>query len=204
MHALAGAGQDALKLPADASGGGGGHCTAGGNGGGGALSGAAVGDETSPLLTFGAPGGKSQSHITRDGPNGVPTFARAGGAIQLIAATSITLGDHAAIVVDGWTGASKTSEGSDGGGSGGSIILEAPSVTIDGYLSAIGGDGGSPVSSHVPGSTGAPIGPATDSYEGGGGGAGVILIYGDNLKVFEARVTPASATTCTEFRPLLH
>lgn len=198
-----GSGQDALTSPVNASGGGGGHCTAGGKGGGGALGGVALGDETSPLLTLGAPGGKSRRRIMLDGPNGMPDYQDAGGAIQLIAADSITLGEKASISVNGGTGASETSYGSNGGGSGGSIIIEAPNVTIDGYLSAIGGDGGSPVSKHVPGSIGAPVGDAPDPEEGGGGAAGIILIYGDNLKIFEPRVTPAPATACTEFRPLL-
>jgi len=108
------------------------------------------------------------------------------------------------IRVDGWQGTSKLGGGSGGGNAGGTIILEAPAVTVDGYLSALGGEGGNEFDA-PPGSDGVYTGGnGVDPDPGGGGGAGLILIYGDARTLFEPRITSAASTVCTQFLPLLH
>jgi hypothetical protein len=60
-----------------------------------------------------------------------------GGAIEIVAGKTITIGPYASINAGG-AGAN----GIRGGGSGGAILLEAPSVIIEGVLAANGGGGG--------------------------------------------------------------
>ena len=196
-----------------AAGGGGGFCGQGGAGVG------SSGDLPSPGgTTYGTSdlvplvGGSSGGAGGGDGA--------AGGAVQLVAGMSILVGQAGMLQVGG-DGARPNS----GGGSGGAILLEAPSVTITGVLAANGGGGGAGQSGH--GGNGTPdsnpavgavdsiyhvmggngsAGEATNGMDGiesadwksgGGGGAGRIRI---NTSTGAATVTgtisPALTTTC--------
>jgi len=68
-----------------------------------------------------------------------------GGAIQLSSAVSVTIEVAGGITVSGGGGEGGCSGGyaGGGGGSGGLIFLEAPAVTVAGWLTANGGAGGS-------------------------------------------------------------
>jgi hypothetical protein len=60
-----------------------------------------------------------------------------GGAIELVSGTSVTIGADGVINMGGGRGRYAM-----GGGSGGGILLEAPTVTVRGVLAANGGGGG--------------------------------------------------------------
>lgn len=123
----------------NAAGGGGSYCGVGGAGavetaGPAAPGGTVFGSpQISPLI-----GGSSGGTSDTNGGAG-------GGAIQLVAANSLTIAPTGLIHVGGggggFGGAASTQEAS-GGGSGGAILLEAPVVTITGTLAANGGGGG--------------------------------------------------------------
>jgi hypothetical protein len=104
--------------------GGGGYCTPGG--GPSAVGGEAYGSASiTPLLG----GGSGDSHEDVLGGQG-------GGAVQLVAGKRIEITQRGSIQVLGATG--------HNGGSGGAIVLQAPSVSIAGTLRATGGNGESP------------------------------------------------------------
>ena len=67
-----------------------------------------------------------------------------GGALQLVAGTSFALHASGTINVGGGGGAygGLGKDGAGGGGSGGALLIESPTVTIDGKLAANGGGGG--------------------------------------------------------------
>jgi hypothetical protein len=106
-----------------------------------------------------------------------------GGAIQLVAGTSIDLKAGAFISAPGGGGnqggLAAQQEGS-GGGSGGAILLEAPTVTVAGALAVNGGGGGSGGAAggkngddgHDSDATPAAGGAPTMTDHGGNGGAG--------------------------------
>jgi hypothetical protein len=200
--------------------GGGGYCGTGGQG-------AANDDATAP-----AAGGRSYGNTTlvpliggsAGGNHGdYPDGGEGGGAIQISAGTSITVGSLGVLNVAGY-GGTNTSGG--GGGSGGGILLEAPQVTIDGIVAANGGGAGlGSANSSGSGQTGQPStqpaagGAATEgsgaagttinggagSYSNGhagsgGGGAGRIRINtmsGAATLGTSAIVSPAATTMCT-------
>jgi hypothetical protein len=130
---------------ADANGqagsGGGGYCGAGGTGGGGSMAPGLAGG-----ITWGAPTIVPFAAGASGGGSYSATGGAGGGALQLVAKTSITIGPGASInaggggggvfdtVTVGWVG-------SAGGGSGGSLLLESPTVTVAGVLAANGGAG---------------------------------------------------------------
>jgi len=162
------------------AGGGGSYCGVGGVGGGGTAS-TAYGDlGIRPLV--GGSGGAGGS--IGDGGNG-------GGAVQLVAAGTISIAASSYITVSGGGGAYGNSacnfQNGGGGGSGGSILLEAPTVTVAGILVANGGGGGGGLdtgnsqdgwdSANVGASvsTAALGGPATPTGAGGPGSAGATL-----------------------------
>ena len=169
-----GAGVPAL----DMGGAGGGHGEAGALGGGnGSAAGTINGDTNISVLRGGSGGGAGVGDFgAGDGGNG-------GGAILLAAREQVTIGLNGRVDAAGGSGrgagpsaCGHCSGGGGGGGAGGAIMLEAPSVIIDGFLSANGGGGGR-------GFTG-DIGPihgengridstpalGSDSVAGGGGG----------------------------------
>jgi hypothetical protein len=112
----------------------------------------------------------------------VNTAGRPGGAVFLIAGTSIILSDGAFINASGGGGHQVgLSYGGSGGGSGGFIGLDAPTLMIDGDLFALGGGGsvgGSATGFGPAGNVAAgPRNPAlskggVSSCQGGGGGGG--------------------------------
>jgi hypothetical protein len=146
-----------------------------------------------------------------------------GGAIQISAGASITVGTLGVLNVPGYGGANI---GGGGGGSGGGILLEAPQVTIDGIVAANGGGAGlATPNSGGSGQTGQPSAqPAAggavtegagaagttirgaDGHAGGGragsggGAAGRIRINTTSAAATigtSAIVTPAVTTACT-------
>ena len=92
-----------------------------------------------------------------------------GGRLSLFSDTSISVGPNGAIRANGGNGgASLGNGGGGGGGSGGSVELAAPTLLIDGSLSAQGGAGG------VASQTNCGCSP------GGAGGSGCITLWGDS------------------------
>lgn len=152
------------------AGGGGGYCGAGGTGaafagGTDAAGGATYGDAKLIPLVGGSSGGSA---------DGVP--GSGGGAIQLVAGTSITLGKTGVITAGGGHAALF-----DGAGSGGGILLESPTVTLSGVLAANGGGGGGEGMSFQ-GSDGKPSAMAAPGgTNGGAGSAGMTLTGGNGL-----------------------
>ena len=100
-----------------------------------------------------------------------------GGAIQLSAAHMLTLGINGSVQAPGagGRGVADTFGGAGGGGTGGSILIEAPLGTLAGKLCANGGAGGSTGLSAPPsvdgGCTAMPAQGTTGTYVGGAGGA---------------------------------
>lgn len=158
-----------------------------------------------------------------DGGRGVGKGGLAGGAVALIAGTSVTI--NGTVTAPGG-GADRGDYGAGGtpglgGGSGGAILLEAPTVTITGAVAANGGGGSDPgtlagargtngrtktTAAGVggPGSGGTDIDGAnggtttigaTSLNGGGGGGAGRIRVNAATRNV-TGEVSPALTTTC--------
>lgn len=163
--------------------GGGGHCTAGGSGsfwtGGMARAGGpALGSfET---LSSGGPGGSATYYYPNQANQIIPG-AGGGGAIALLAATSISV--SGIIDVSGGDGAATgpTPKYGAGGGAGGMIALEAPSVTVTATAKLLAGGGKGGGIGGGAGSISAASGTNGMAQEagvqgGGGGGAGRILI----------------------------
>ena len=118
--------------------GGGSYCGVGGNSAGAPLAagGPTYGNATLSPLVGGSAGGYN---------SGTPCGGQrgpGGGAIQIVAGSTINVRQYAAINVGG--GGGGTCNGLGGGGSGGAILLEAPMVVIRGNLAANGGGGASP------------------------------------------------------------
>ncbi|MGO9711420.1 MAG: hypothetical protein ACLQBL_21330, partial [Polyangiaceae bacterium] len=143
--------------------------------------------------------------------------AGGGGAIQISATSTLTVSGTGSVLAGGLGGASWNS---GGGGSGGAILLEAPSVAIEGALSANGGGGacyGSngqnatatssaapggrlPDGGGAPGGNGSAAGVTSGhnnvSSCGGGGGAGWIRINTFGTPTVTGIVSPAASTSC--------
>lgn len=171
--------------------GGGGFGTAGGRGGTGgsptiqgAAGGGAAGSAELVPLRGGCPGGRDVTSTADFTPGA------AGGAIQIVSGIKIVLGDGGFIAANGSGGgkyklvtdlcdASKPCGHGDGGGAGGGILLEAPTVQL-GSLSGLvanGGGGGCNLNG-IAESGRLSIAPAlgslctSDVNKGGDGGAG--------------------------------
>jgi hypothetical protein len=116
---------------ATASAGGAGYCGRGGLGGGtpGGASGASYGNPTITPLVGGSSGGGGDT-LHGEGGGG-------GSALQIVSLKSIHIAATGIIQAGGQGGIYYGS----GGGSGGSILLEAPSITVDGTLASNGGAG---------------------------------------------------------------
>lgn len=171
----------------DNSGGGGGagasFMTRGGNGGTGngnaAMPGTSPAADTSPPATL-RPGCRGQEGGDGIGANSHGTGGDGGGAVYLIAGTSITFSGNGAIDASGAAGAFPTTNqyfgGGGGGGTGGMIVLYAPAITVNPGTSlyANGGGGAGGASSSQVGLAGAesvdPILPAAGGTGPGGGG----------------------------------
>ncbi|MGH7296242.1 MAG: hypothetical protein ACRELB_14975, partial [Polyangiaceae bacterium] len=174
----------------DSNGGGGSYCGIGGTAGTtappAAVGGPTYGNATITPLVGGSAGGASQA------------LSAGGGAIQIVSGQSITVRSFGAIHAGG--GGTSHINGTGGGASGGAILLEAPSVVIEGNVAANGGGGMSgdsagadATANATPAAGGSPYGGAgsagtavdgspgtagTAALEigGGGGGAGRIRI----------------------------
>ena len=150
-------------------GGGGGNATAGSAGSPtfsipplpGAGGGAAQADHFEPLIG-GCPGGD-------DGMNG-NLGGRGGAGIQLVSGTAINLPSTGIINVGGQGGGKNA-----GGGSGGTLVLQAPNISIVGLVAANGGSGGACSNYGNAGTLGvtpaASVGGCGSSHSGTGGTA---------------------------------
>jgi hypothetical protein len=174
----AGAGASGINSNASTAGigaGGGSYCGLGGAGGqsnttnGGA--GKAYGSPTLVPLAGGSAGGV-----------GDLASGAGGGALQLVAGTSIVVASGG-LVVAGGGGGSDGSGGyaASGGGSGGALLFEAPMVTVSGTLAVNGGGGGggagapSYAADATPNATPAAGGAPATTGVGGNGGAGATV-----------------------------
>lgn len=116
--------------------------------GGGSIGRTAAEDPTvSGTLRAGSGGGGGGSHaLGGSGSHGGAGGGGGGGAIRLSSPMAITIASTGRLVADGGDGGSVPTadeeSGAGGGGSGGVVALHAPSVTIDGRISATGGAGG--------------------------------------------------------------
>lgn len=138
--------------------GGGGHC---GVGGGEAAGGKAYGRPTNSPLVGGSAGGGSRFASSGAG----------GGAVQIVAGTSMEVSATGSIAVSG----AGSSWLSGGGGAGGAILLEGPLVSVFGVLAANGG-GGSETGSSNDGADGSA---SADPAKGGPGNCSICGSGGD-------------------------
>jgi hypothetical protein len=164
-------------VPTNGGGGAGGTLTAdGGNGGDSATGGGNDGGVAGVAPTFmglrgGCPGQNGARGTPGQGGNG-------GGALYLIANTSITISGEINASGEGGHPGVTGGAGGGGGGSGGMIGLDAPAITNTGVVYANGGGGGEGSGNTTVGSPGnepnsAGAAPASmDSSNGGAGGAG--------------------------------
>jgi hypothetical protein len=151
-------------------GGGGGFGTAGGAGGDGPAAGAISSDSDLQPLRGGCSGGA--------GGNGTISGGAGGGAVQITASGTITIGTAANVATvsaagGGGRGVTTNNTGAGGGGSGGAILLEAPATPVlgtNGATRAHGGGGGEG-SSNQNGSAGADGSLSSNTAASGGSGA---------------------------------
>lgn len=153
----------------DGGGGGGGHGTMGARGGdGGSIAGSpggeAIGDAGLDVLVGGARGGDGIAVVC-----GNPRGGGGGGAVQLAAATRVTIAANGRVLAGGGGGAGGTECGDvdagsgAGGGAGGAIFIEAPAVVVEGEVLAHGGGGGGGGNGN---DTIGPTGPGTAGADG--------------------------------------
>jgi hypothetical protein len=158
-----GGGTDATQ-----SGGGGGHGGLGGDGIGGAK-GPTFGDDAITVLVGGGGGGGGGP---ANGPQKGGVGGGGGGAVQLVSNTRIHIMAGAIIDAGGCGGrVGPSGAGGGAGGAGGAILLEAPTITIDGTLAVNGGGGGA--GNGNGGVDGAPGGANRLAALGGAGANGV-------------------------------
>jgi hypothetical protein len=120
------------------AGGGGSFCGAGGAGGKATATNGGAG------ATYGTPSLVPLVGGSAGGPGSLFPGA-GGGAIQLVAGTSLDVGSTGSIWAGGGAGADGTDDGnyvSNGGGSGGAVLIESPTVTVAGTIAVNGGGGG--------------------------------------------------------------
>jgi len=157
----------------NSGGGGGSFCGVGGLGGATsgaqAIGGSVYGNATITPLQAGSAGGNSNNNY----------WGAGGGAIQISSGTSITVRSVGIITASGGGEYS-------GGGSGGAILLEAPTLDLQGYVTANGGGGGALCScGSVPGNNGRSDGqpasgatPAGSTIPTGGNGSAGSTVNG--------------------------
>lgn len=174
------AGQDGLSSGGSGGGGGGGMRGAGGGGGQGdnppgplgGPGGAAIGTPT--FVRGGCSGADSGTAGSGAGPPSNPSTVSSrgagGGAIELIARTTITLTGAAVLAGGaGGGGAPQNSAcGGGGGGAGGFVGLDAPAISVVGsVLAANGGGGGASAPFAGSGNSGGDGGPNGNQASGG-------------------------------------
>lgn len=194
------------------TGGGASHCTKGGKGSGDTAGqgGNIYGNEQiSPLL-----GGSLGGHAAYSNTGG----GLGGGAIQISAGGTIAIGPKGSINVGGGGGGLPGGTYGQGGGSGGSLLLEAPVITILGALAANGGSGSGNKSGKAGGVNDIPVGSfpqgygaagdkdATDGtqssgiYDGGGGGGAGRLRFNTTSGKADVKlssiISPYASTGC--------
>jgi hypothetical protein len=148
----------------DSNGGGGSYCGLGGT------AGTQMGAAAAPGMTY---GNATLTPLVGGSAGGVvDSLSYAGGAIQIVAGQSITVRSFGGINAGG-SGTSNVN-GYGGGASGGAILLEAPTVTIDGNLAANGGGAMSGFSSGADATANAQPAPGATPY-GGAGSAGTTI-----------------------------
>jgi hypothetical protein len=214
-----GVGQNGVSAGFPNSGAGGGSfCGVGGAGAASsppaAQGGATYGNAALVPLFGGSAGGLTNSASASAGPGG-------GGAIEIAAGEQIVIGEFGAINAGGG-GSTLGWQGYFAGGSGGAILLEAPSITVSGTLAANGGgggeleggNGGDATANTQPapgyggiggnGSAGATVNGSSavlvdggSDFGSGGGGAGRIRINTANGNAtITGTVSPALTTGC--------
>jgi hypothetical protein len=208
-------------------GGGGSRSTDDSGGGGGAFCGKGGSSLTStgPVVNGGVPYGTEGLIPLLGGSSGgmgsiaVTTGPHGGGAVQIVAGSSIVLSETAIINMGGGASLAPGASRGGGGGSGGAILLEAPIVTVRGVLAANGASGSGGYLSQpedgmagdqpalcrngncgmgsAGGVTAGADGPAAT---GGGGGAGRIRINagcGGTITIgATAIISPSETTGC--------
>jgi hypothetical protein len=112
---------------------------------------------------------------------GATSASHGGGAVQLVAGTSIQIAAGAFVSAPGsggQQGGLAATQEAAGGGSGGAILIEAPTVTVAGVLATNGGGGGGGAGGTAAGGQSGEPGhdsdanPASGGSGGGAGGAG--------------------------------
>jgi hypothetical protein len=112
------------------------------------------------------------------------TAGAGGGAVQLVAGMSITIASGGTVSAGGGAGYDGSSDGAyaaSGGGSGGAVLIEAPTVTIAGNVGANGGGGGGGATGTMDAhdatasATPAPGGQPGTTGAGGSGSAGATV-----------------------------
>ncbi|HUQ05985.1 MAG TPA: hypothetical protein VM261_25960 [Kofleriaceae bacterium] len=148
----------------------------------GAPAGVSYGAATLATLQGGSGGGSTFFPANTQCPEGAP--GAGGGAIQLYAASSITIGASGGINVGGGGGTGGDQCNSPfnwlagyGGGAGGAIYLQSPIVSNGGVLAANGGGGGAGAGQNGDGGTGAD-GALTASVAAGGTATGMYSAAG--------------------------
>jgi hypothetical protein len=158
---------------------GGSYCGLGGVGGGATTTSMVYGSASIRPLVGGSSGG-----------GGTVGSGAGGGGVQLTAALTLTLDAGSYISVGGQggpIGGLAADQNPGAGGSGGSILLEAPTVTVAGTLAANGGGGGGDYSTNgganaTPNATAAAGGAAGNSDGAGGtGGAATATAGGPGM-----------------------
>jgi hypothetical protein len=166
---------------ADVGGGGGGHAGAGGAGGArGSITGGAGGSKAGTATLVPLTGGAGGARGGDGDDSGPGNGGGGGGAVQLVAFAALRVNATGGVQCGG--GGGQGGSGDDaggGGGAGGGILLEAMTLSVDGFLAANGGSGGAGANgndrgaSGLSGGTGAsPSAGAPGQGEGGSGGAG--------------------------------
>jgi hypothetical protein len=167
-------------------------------------------------VRYGHPyGGSALTPLRMGSSGGSPESGRGfagdgGGAIHLVAGNEITIGPAGQLLANG--GAPQSTY-ELGGGSGGALLLEAPSVNLNGVVSANGGNGSGTADGSVARGAHddqqAERGQATASefdFQGGGGGFGWIRINTERGMpdvAIDATISPFESTECTSFGTLV-
>jgi hypothetical protein len=194
-------GCNAGTLPTGSSGGAGGSFA--GSGGGGAAVGTAGMAGAVLTVTELRGGCAGQPGADAVAPIAPGAAGRGGGALYLIAETSIMVASNGAINASGsggGGGGTGAGAGAGGGGSGGFIGLDSPSLMIAGQVFANGGGGGEASGAQSTGNPGSDALNATTPAAGGSGGSNFGTDGGDGSlgSQLSGQAADASCTgTCT-------
>jgi hypothetical protein len=170
-----GGGQGSDQADVD-SGGGGGNGGKGGDGGGGQQGGPAYGATDLAIATL-AGGGGGGGGTGGGGPAG----GDGGAEIQIDANLGIAITGGGGINAGGCGALASSDHSGGGGGAGGTILLEAPQITIAGAMAVNGGGGGAALGVSVTGAGSAgtldrtPAAGGVGTIAGSTGAAGAIL-----------------------------